>query len=51
MIRLFASSAIASIMAKNRTKENFLNIESFEHNFSEAEITIGLFIIIYRVLA
>jgi len=26
MIRLFASSAIASIMAKNGTKENFSNI-------------------------
>ena len=29
MIRLFASSAIASIMAKNGTKENFSNIGIF----------------------
>ena len=44
MIRLFASSAIASIMAKNGTKENFSNIAIFEHNFAEAEKTLGLFL-------
>ena len=51
MIRLFASSAIAPIMAKNGTKENFSNIAIFEHNFAEAEITIGIFRIFYRVLS
>ena len=45
MIRLFASSAIASIMAKNGTKENFSSIAIFERNFAEAEITLGLFLI------
>ena len=43
MIRLFASSAIASIMAKNGTKEKFSNIAIFECNFAETEITLGLF--------
>ena len=51
MIRLFASSAIASIMAKNGTKENFSNIAIFERNFAETEITLGLFSDFYIFLS
>ena len=51
MIRLFASSAIASIIAKNGTKENLSNIANFERNFAEAEITLGLFLIFYIFLS
>lgn len=51
MIRLFASSAIPSIMAKNGTKENFSNIAFFERNFAEPEITLGVFLILYIFLS
>ena len=51
MIRLFASSAIASIMAKNGTKENFSNIAIFERNFAETEITFSLILIFYVFLS
>ena len=51
MIRLFASSAIASIMAKNGTKENFSNIAIFERNFAETEKTLGFFLIFYIFLS
>ena len=41
MIRLFASSAISSLMSKNGTKENFSNTAIFKSNFSKAEMTLG----------
>ena len=51
MIRLFASSAIPLQWPKNGIKENFTNIAIFESNFAEAEITLGLFLILYIFLS
>ena len=42
MITLFASGAIASLLAKNGTNFFSSNIAILERYFVEAEITIGL---------
>ena len=43
--------SITSLIAKNGNKENFSNMEIFENNFSEAYMTVGLFLILYTALS
>ena len=49
MIRLFASGAIASLMAKNLTNFLLSNIAIFQHYFAEVEMTIDLLTIFYKI--